>query len=192
MLSAALILMESPAYAGFLVAANLSGDQERPNPISTTATGFGSIFVNDTAMTLTVNLSTQGLAGNITDLDIHVVPAGLDPVNNNGDVRYALADLANLNPPIPNSASSFTLSNFVITGITAQDIADLRDGRAYFNVHDTIYSDPVGEIRGNLRVVPEPSSLVLQGIGILGALGYSRRWGFAASEKEGASRTPPG
>ena len=48
-------------------------------------------------------------------------------------------------------------------GTTAQAEAELfsaiTEGRAYFNIHSSIFSG--GEIRGFLQIVPEPSSVAL-------------------------------
>ena len=48
----------------------------------------------------------------------------------------------------------------------------IADGRAYFNIHTTFR--PGGEIRGYYTLVPEPSSLMLMAIGMLGLLAHRR------------------
>ena len=50
---------------------------------------------------------------------------------------------------------------------TAQQISDLNAGLWYLNIHDSTF--PGGEIRGQISLVPEPSSLALMGLGV-GAL----------------------
>jgi hypothetical protein len=50
---------------------------------------------------------------------------------------------------------------------TAQQISDLNAGLWYLNIHDSTFLG--GEIRGQITLVPEPSSLALMGLGV-GAL----------------------
>lgn len=50
--------------------------------------------------------------------------------------------------------------------------AGLAEGKAYFNIHTTLY--PGGEIRGFLAPVPVPAAVWLFGSGLLGLVGVAR------------------
>jgi hypothetical protein len=58
------------------------------------------------------------------------------------------------------------------TTLTAQ-LSNILTGHAYINFHTTQFGG--GEIRGFLTVVPEPSSIVLLGMGATGLVGWAMR-----------------
>lgn len=56
--------------------------------------------------------------------------------------------------------------------LTAGQITDLQAGNLYINVRDSVY--PSGEIRGQLLALPEPSALILAGLGALALCALQR------------------
>ena len=60
-----------------------------------------------------------------------------------------------------------------VFGITPAQVAQLFAGQFYFNVHTSIF--PGGEIRGQITLVPEPSTLALTGMGLAASAWFLRR-----------------
>jgi hypothetical protein len=94
------------------------------------------------------------------------------------DQTFDMALASSYNPAF------ITANGGTVASAEAALAASLADGTAYLNIHTTVV--PGGEIRGFLQVVPEPSGLILLGIGSLAltALGRGRmiRGGFAGSD----------
>jgi hypothetical protein len=80
----ALATFALPAYSNLLIFdATLTGAQQVP-PNASTATGFGTVLLDDAALTITVNLSWSGLTGPATAAHIH----GPAPVGINAAVLF--------------------------------------------------------------------------------------------------------
>ena len=145
-------LIAAPAHAALIFfESTLSGAQEAPDPVDTPATGFGTVLLDDVAMTITVDLSFEDLTTPSNNAHIHVAPPGVP-----GPVVFPIALGAAL------GQTSGTVETQVFD-ITDEQIAVLLNGGYYFNVHSEQF--PAGEIRGQIlqqvNGVSEPSALLL-------------------------------
>ncbi len=107
----------------------LTGSQETPSPVVTTATGTGSFTLNGAKM-LSFSISFTGLSSTESAAHIHccaAVGAGASP----------LFTLPLGSPKIG-----------VLGPLTAQQEADLNMGRMYVNIHTSMHGG--GEIRGQM------------------------------------------
>lgn len=114
-------------------AATLSGAAERPNPVTTSATGTFTMTVNSDR-TINYSLTVQGMTP--TDQHIH------GPADDNTSAGVIIGLNVGINQLL--AASAFT-------GAVSYDslLVLLRNNRAYVNVHSAAHVG--GEIRGNLR-----------------------------------------
>jgi len=148
-------------------------------------TGIADVTFDSSANTLLVNFSFSGLLGSTTAAHIHA------PTTVAGTGNAGVATTTPYFPGFPvgvtsgnyshlmdlTLASSYNAS-FIIanggttTGAEAALFADLNDGKAYLNIHTTLF--PGGEIRGNLSPVPEPTSLAMIGVGAIGLAAFRR------------------
>jgi hypothetical protein len=146
-------LLTLPAQAFSVYTANLVGSQEVPPNLST-ATGFGSVTLNDSEDQITVNLSWSNLSATAAAAHIHgpALPGTTSPV------LFGFSNVPNvITGSIPQQ--SFT--------INSTQVNYLKSGLLYFNVHNTNY--PSGEIRGQIQAVPEPMTI----LGSLAAIALS-------------------
>lgn len=168
---AATLFVSSAASAQDVFTAVLDGAQERPNPVVTPGTGFGTVtvFANDT---IGVNLSVTSLLANVTVAHIHfggpniAGPIVLDFLTAPGSGTVTLG------------TGSLTIDK-VYTGTgTAVNLSMLannfRNGLPYYlNVHTSV--NPGGEVRGNLNAIPEPGTAALAAVAALPLLALVRR-----------------
>lgn len=183
-LSTAMTLPAASADAAVLVyEAALSGPNEAP-PNASPGTGFTTVFYDDVAHTLRVQIAFSGLIGNTTASHIHIItdPALLTgPVftqtpsfsgfplgvqSGTYDHTFDLTLASSWNPATLNGA----LFSGNVAAMEAYFATGLQQARGYLNVHTTVF--PGGEIRGFLTpAVPEPATwaLLLLGFGLVGA-----------------------
>jgi len=137
--------------------ASLNGANERPNPVTTPATGSATFTLSADGNTLTWNVTTTG-ANNVTASHIHI--GGLQIA---GSIILGLyAGTAASNPAITGSITRAAFSSPL--GISFDGlIALMRNGDTYVNVHtdngvapaNTGPGDfPGGEIRGQIALAP--------------------------------------
>jgi hypothetical protein len=134
--TSAAILTLAPAGAAAdagVFKAKLSGAQEVP-PNPSAATGFGRVTLNGSETLVTVSLTFTGLGSNQIAAHIHG-PAGAGV---NGPVIFNIGSTG-------ATAGTFTA---LVFAPTAQQVADLRNGLWYFNVHSVNFAG--GEIRGQI------------------------------------------
>lgn len=161
----------------------LTGANENPAVVSP-GTGLVTVTLDQTLNTMQVKVSFSGLIGTTTAAHIHccaVAPANVDVATTtptfagfplgvtSGSYDYTLdmtmANSFNATYVTANGGSTASAFTALSTGMLAE--------QSYFNVHTT--TAPGGEIRGQLQVVPEPSTLALTVAGFV-ALGlFARR-----------------
>ncbi len=139
----------------------LSGANEVPVRQSN-GTGAATLIIDDVTGKATFSVGFTGLSAAVTGGHIHCC-AGTTA---NGPVIVPFDSSLTLTA----AGTSGALGNFTFT-FTAQQIADLKAGLMYVNIHTSTY--PGGEIRGQLisagggAPVPEPGTLMLLGAGLL-------------------------
>jgi hypothetical protein len=126
-----------------------------------------------------VGNSFSNLTGNVTLMHLHG-PAGInasagvlvDFVVSGGVIHSGVSGLTP--STLPFFSNSPTNGSF-IGGVTLSSTNEqhLMAGLLYLNVHTTAFGP--GEIRGNLAPVPEPSSMAIVGLGLIGFGVWKRR-----------------
>jgi hypothetical protein len=201
LLAAAVALGSSSASADTILLAELTNSQENPPTVPTTATGaprpvsFGAaIFnLNDamTAMSFTATIFNIDFTGsqsadvndNLVAAHIHASPT-VTSTTNAGVVWGFFGAPFNDNNPNDVVFTPFQMGvGGIISGkwdapegnnttLTAQ-LANILSGHSYINFHTVQFGG--GEVRGNINPTPEPSTMVLVGIGVAGLIRSARR-----------------
>jgi len=123
----------NPTEDKFKISGTASGDQERPNPVTTNATGTltGTYSTEDKMLHYTITWSN--LSDSASAMHFHGPVTSAD---SSAGVQVAITDFPQL--PSGSVAGMATL--------TASQEAQLLAGQWYFNIHNR--NHPGGEIRG--------------------------------------------
>jgi hypothetical protein len=174
LLTLAGLLVATPAAATTITlpTLTLAGSKENPPNLSP-ATGTAVLTYNDVAHTLQVLLDFSGLTIASTDAHIHCctdapanvgVAVGFQPQFTPGTTSGSFNMVFDLtNSAIYTAAFRNNFGGGTAAGSEAALVAGLFAGRAYVNVHTS--NNPGGEIRSFTTPVPEPSTLLLVGLG---------------------------
>jgi hypothetical protein len=181
---AAGLALGGPAHALPIVyKATLSGPNEDP-PVASPGTGFATVSLDVDADVLSVHVSFSGLLGTVTVAHIHCCTA--TPFAGNIGVASQTPSFAGFPAGVTagaydnlfdtSNASTFnpafvTANGGTLAGAEAALAAGLASGRAYLNIHTSLFGS--GEVRGFLRAVPEPTTVALIGLGLI-AMGWQR------------------
>src|SRR5262245_28273953 len=152
---AAFLLSTSAGAATITYFVYIDGLQEGN---ASTATGSATVILDDVANTLDVSMTYTGLSSPTNNAHIHC--CSLPPTPAPVIIPWV--------PPFVLGATSGTFNN--VFALTPTQVTQIKSGQSYINLHTVNF--PGGEIRG--QIVPEPGTLSLMSLGLLG-LAATRR-----------------
>ena len=181
--------------------AGLSGANERPTPIATTAFGLATLHYDDKGTlanllddTFSVSVAAFGLSGPPTGYHIHAAATASETssvrvnfesapfirnLSGNDIIIGGTTGVVSVSPGITDGMIPATAASGTNAGHPAMSFLQaLQSQFAYVNIHTAL--NPSGEIRGQLiqvSAVPEPETyaLMLAGLGLVGWVASRRR-----------------
>jgi hypothetical protein len=157
-----------------LYRSTLNGANERPTPVTTSATGEGVFVYDDGTGTLAYQISYRNLSSAFAAAHIHV-----------GDANTAGAVLINLvTAPGTSEGDGFLIGEVALPGANQ---ADLYAGNLYVNIHTA--TNGGGEIRG--QIAPNKGEGMLVGIFDSGINARDNHPSFAATGGDGYAPVNP-
>jgi hypothetical protein len=170
-----LLLGTSPGHATpHTFTATLDGASVNPLTFSL-ATGFATVILDDGLHTLDFNLTFSGLIGGpatVGTMHCCVAPSTNGPLAMPPFPGFPFATSGTYLHTFDTTLTSTFMSGFLglnggtAAGAEAALLLGMQAGEAYFNIHNSQF--PAGEIRGNFAQVPEASTLLLLGSGLVG------------------------
>ena len=168
----------------FVYEGTLSGLNESP-PVASPGTGWGRVTMNTTNTTMRVEASFSGMVGTTTASHIHArndsttplggvasqtpsfsgFPLGVTAGSYDNTFDMTLASSYN--------ASFITANGGTVGGAWTALLGKMASGLTYLNVHSSTFGG--GELRADLRLVPEPATMVALGIGALALMRKRRK-----------------
>lgn len=167
------LMVVSPVKADFLWGALATEDKVNNNtapgaPVDgstdSAAVGAAAISYNMTSGVLSYTIVWVGLEGDLTKIHIHG-PAEADESTPTHLVEILLDEQAVIDAGVDRRNGSFSGEQVLEghAGFTKQEVLHfMASGLSYVNIHSEAF--PMGEIRANLPVVPEPASLGMMGM----------------------------
>jgi hypothetical protein len=153
------VLLTAGSSSAIIIPLSASIDGPQANAGAGTGslgTGTASLTLDTATNQLSWNVTWAGLSGPVAAAHFH----GPALPNQNAGVQVPIGIVS---PDIG------------VAIIGAGQAADLLAGLWYVNLHTAAF--PGGEIRGNIVVIPEPTTALLVGLGIMGLAVNARRQG---------------